>query len=176
MKRYEEAIPYLQEAMSVYPRHRDIPEMSVYHQLAEAYIKIGRKKEALEVMMSLIKIDLADEPAAEKALTLAEELKDSDAVQTAAMQGIYINPYEIKFHQVAADTNFQKADYSQALRESLIAASIDKLSVEAWEVAAQSALKIGDKETASSAAREALKIRPTSEIAPICLERIEIKP
>ncbi|MGH7145850.1 MAG: tetratricopeptide repeat protein [Planctomycetota bacterium] len=157
----KKAIDAWQKAIALYPRCSgdDMNHANdTYNLLADAQVQEGDKKGAIETLSKCIAIDTTNYPAAESLAKLQLEAKDYAAAVQAALDCIYINPYDVEVHLTAGAAYAALKDTAHAEREYNVVTTLDKTRIDAWIGLAQARFDAQNFSGAEVADSEALNL------------------
>ena len=167
----DKAIEILKQSIELYPEYTD--DHNAYEPLADAYLKKGDKKAAID---TLKKFMTYSETGFKASLKLAELLQESGDVAGArhALEGaMFIRPMDMDEHRKLGDLLLSQKQFAGAAREfeALIALNTpDKAGT--YTKLAESNFGQGNREAARTNIRKALEIAPTYEPAQELLLKI----
>jgi tetratricopeptide (TPR) repeat protein len=160
----DKAIEILNQSVQMYPEYTD--EHNAYEPLAEAYLKKGDKKAAIE---TLKKYTGYSDTAFKGNIQLAGlllEAGDTAEARRAFEGALYIRPMDLEEHQKFGDLLLSQKQYGPAVREfeALIALNTpDKAGT--YTKLAESDFGRGDRQSAKANVLKALAIAPSYEPA-----------
>jgi tetratricopeptide (TPR) repeat protein len=167
----DKAIEILDRSIEMYPEYTD--EHNAYEPLAEAYLKKGNKKAALDVLKKFMTYS---ETGFKASLTLSElllEAGDPAGARQALEAAMYIRPMDMEGHQKLGDLLLTQKQYGPAVREfeTLIALNPpDRAS--AHHKLAEAYFGQGNRQAARTSVMRALEIAPSYEPAQDLLLKI----
>ncbi|HTL51588.1 MAG TPA: tetratricopeptide repeat protein [Planctomycetota bacterium] len=170
------AIEAFKRAIEIYPRFNgeDMNHTNnTYDQLAGIYVDDGNKKAAIEVLAAAVALDKSNYAAAAKLADLRLEAKDYQGSVDAALESIYIHPYELSVHLTAGKGYTELKDYDRAEREFSVATAIDKSVIDGWIGLARARFAAKKTAGASVAITAALTLDAKNEEAVKLNEAIE---
>src|SRR5262249_20956379 len=156
----DKAIEILKKSIEMYPEYTD--EHNAYEPLADAYLKKGDKKAAIETLTKYVGYS---DTAFKGNIKLAELLRESGDIagaRRAYEAALYIRPMDVQEHQNFGDLLLSQKQYGPAVREfeALIALNApDKAGT--YTKLAESNLGRGDRQTAKVNVMKALEIAPS---------------
>ena len=167
----DKAIEILSKSIEMFPEYTD--EHNAYEPLADAYLKKGNKKAALD---TLKKFMVYSETGYKASLQLAELLREAGdpAGARRALEGaMYIRPMDMEGHQKLGDLLLSQKQFAPAVREfeTLLALNTtDKAA--AYYKLAESNFGQGNRQAARTNVMKALEIAPSFEPAQELLLKI----
>jgi cellulose synthase operon protein C len=167
----DKAIQILDQAIELYPEYTD--EHNAYEPLAEAYLKKGDKKAAIDVLKKLMTYSETSYKPAVKLSDLLQEQKDSPGARQALEQGMFIRPMDLEEHQKLGDLLLAQKQYAPAVREFealLVLNTPDKAG--AYYKLAEASFGVGNRQAARTNIMKALEIAPSYEPAQELLLKI----
>jgi tetratricopeptide (TPR) repeat protein len=167
----DKAIEILNQAIDMYPEYTD--EHNAYETLADAYLKKGDKKAAINVLQKLLTYSETSYKPFIQLADLLEEQHDVAGARRALEAGMFIRPLDLEEHQKLGDLLLEQKQYAPAVREfeSLLSLNTpDKAN--AYYKLAESNLGKGDRQVARTNVMKALEIAPTFEPAQELLLKI----
>lgn len=111
----DKAIEILTRAIETYPEYTD--EHNAYEPLAEAYLKKGNKKAALDTLKKLMTYSETAYRASIKLADLLKEDGDAAGARHALEGAMYIRPMDLEGHQKLGDILLTQKQFSGAVRE-----------------------------------------------------------
>jgi tetratricopeptide (TPR) repeat protein len=160
----DKAIETLNKSIQMYPEYTE--EHNAYEPLADAYLKKGDKKAAIETLKKFVGYS---DTAFKGNIKLAGLLMESGDVARArqAFEGaLYVRPMDVEEHQKFGDLLLNQKQYGPAVREfeALIALNApDKAGT--YTKLAESDFGRGDRQSAKANVLKALEIAPSYEPA-----------
>ena len=167
----DKGIEILNQAIDMYPEYTD--EHNAYEVLADAYLKKGDKKAAIDVLKRFMTYSETGYKSAVKLADLLEEQHDMAGARRALEAGMFIRPMELEEHQKLGDLLLDQKQYAPAVREfeSLLALNTpDKAT--AYYKLAESTFGQGNRQVARTNVMKALEIAPSFEPAQELLLKI----
>ena len=125
--RFEEAAPYLEKALELFPTHAD--HSSPYALLSEIYETLGRQEDALEMRRRWWQ---ARPLYIENAHKLADLLTAGDRHQEAAQyleEVMYLDPFQSETHERLGDIYFESDQFQKAVREFEVFLSLASVDI-----------------------------------------------
>jgi tetratricopeptide (TPR) repeat protein len=167
----DKGIEILNQAIDMYPEYTD--EHNAYEALADAYLKKGDKKDAIDVLRRLMTYSETSWKSAIKLADLLEEQHDMAGARRALEQGMFIRPMDLEEHQKLGDLLLDQKQYKPAVREfeALIALNTPDKAGTYYKLA-QSTFGQGDRQAARTNVMKALEIAPSFEPAQELLLKI----
>jgi cellulose synthase operon protein C len=167
----DKGIEILNQAINMYPEYTD--EHNAYEPLADAYLKKGDKKAAIDVLKKLMTYSETSYKSAIKLAGLLEEQHDIAGARRALEQGMFIRPMDMEEHQKFGDLLLDQKQYSPAVREfeALLALNTPDKAGTYYKLA-QSAFGQGDRQAARRNVMKALEVAPSFEPAQELLLKI----
>jgi tetratricopeptide (TPR) repeat protein len=160
----DKAIETLNQAIQMYPEYAE--DHNPYEPLADAYIKKGDKKAAIEVLKKYVSYSDTAFKGNSKLAGLLLESGDTAGARHALESAVYIWPMDIEEHQKLGDLLLNLKQYAPAVREyeAMVALNApDKAGV--YTKLAESNFGRGDRQTAKANVMKALEIAPSYEPA-----------
>ena len=167
----DKAIQILDQAIELYPEYTD--EHNAYEPLADAYLKKGDKKAAIDVLKKFSTYSETGYKTIVRLADLLQEQKDAAGARLALEEGMFIRPMDLEEHQKLGDLLLAQKQYGPAVREfeSLLALNTpDKASV--YYKLAESSFGQGNRQAARTNVMKALEIAPSYEPAQELLLKI----
>jgi tetratricopeptide (TPR) repeat protein len=167
----DKGIEILNQAIDMYPEYTD--EHNPYEPLADAYLKKGDKKAAIDVLKKLMTYSETSYKPAIKLADLLVEQHDMTGAHRALDQAMFIRPMDLEEHQKLGDLLLDQKQYKPAVREFealLVLNTPDKAG--AYYKLAQSTFGEGDRQAARTNVMKALEIAPSFEPAQELLLKI----
>ncbi len=167
----DKAIEILSGAVEMYPEYTD--EHNAYEPLADAYLKQGNKKAALETLKKFMTYSETGYKASLKLSDLLLESGDAAGARRALEGAMYIRPLDMEGHQKLGDLLLAQKLYGPAVREfeTLIALNApDKAG--AYYRLAESNFGQGNRQAARTNVMKSLEIAPSYEPAQELLLKI----
>jgi tetratricopeptide (TPR) repeat protein len=165
------AISILQKSIDMYPEYTD--EHNAYEPLAQAHLKKGNKKAAVDTLKKFMTYSETGFEASHTLADLLVEEGDAAGARQALQAGTYIRPMDLKHHQKFGDLLLSQKQYASAVMEfeALLALNTpDKAS--AYYKLAEANFGQGNREAARINVRRALEIAPSYEPAQELLLKI----
>jgi Tfp pilus assembly protein PilF len=160
----DKAIETLNQAIQMYPEYAE--DHNPYEPLADAYIKKGDKKAAIEVLKKYVSYSDTAFKGNSKLAGLLLESGDTAGARHALESAVYIWPMDIEEHQKLGDLLLNLKQYAPAVREyeAMVALNApDKAAI--YTKLAESNFGRGDRQTAKANVMKALEIAPSYEPA-----------
>lgn len=154
------AIETLSKAIRIYPEYTD--EHNAYEPLAQAFLKKGDKKAALETLKKFMTFSETGYKASHTLSDLLLEAGDQAGARQALEAGFYIRPLDMEQHQKAGELYLNQKNYAGAVREfeALLALSTpDKAG--AYYKLAEAYMGQGNRGSARTNVMKSLEIAPT---------------
>jgi tetratricopeptide (TPR) repeat protein len=167
----DKAIEILDRSVEMYPEYTD--EHNAYEPLADAHLKKGNKKAALDVLKKFMTYSETGFKATVKLAELLLEVGDTAGARQALEAAMYIRPMDLEGHQKLGDLLLTQKQYGPAVREfeTLLALNTpDKAS--AHHKLAESYFGQGNRQAARANVMKALEIAPSYEPAQELLLKI----
>src|SRR5437773_8489482 len=160
----DKAIEILKQSVELYPEYTD--EHNAYEPLAEAYLKKGNKKAAIDTLKKFMTYSETGFSASLKLADLLLEAGDPAGARHALEGAMFIRPMDMQEHQKLGDLLLNQKQYAPAVREfeALLALNTpDKAG--AYYKLAESNFGQGKKDVAKTNVMKALAIAPSYEPA-----------
>ncbi len=167
----DKAIEIFNQAIDLYPEYTD--EHNAYEPLADAYLKKGNKKAAIDVLKRYMTYSETGFKASLKLSDLLQEESDMAGSRRALEAAMFIRPMDMEEHQKLGDLLLREKQYAPAAREfeTLLALNTpDKAGV--YYKLAESTLGQGNRQAARTNVMKALEIAPSFEPAQELLLKI----
>lgn len=167
----DKAIDSLAKAVAMYPEYTE--EHNAYEPLADAYLKKGDKRAAVEVLLKLMKYQETRFNADLKLADLLKEQGDIAAARQPLEASLYVRPLEFAGHEKLGAVLLSEKQYAPASREyeALLALNTpDKAG--AYFHLAEAHLGSGNKAEARKNVLKCLEIAPSYEPAQELLLKI----
>ena len=167
----DKSIEILNQAIELYPEYTD--EHNAYEPLADAYLKKGDKKAAIDILKKFMTYSETGYKASLKLADLLREQGDVAGARQALEAGMFIRPMDLEEHQKLGDLLLGMKQYAPAVREfeTLIALNTpDKAT--AYYKLAESSFGQGNRQAARTNIMKALEIAPSYEPAQELLLKI----
>src|SRR3989449_5897041 len=167
----DKAIEILSGAVEMYPEYTD--EHNAYEPLADAYLKKGNKKAAIDILKKFATYSETGYKAIIKLADLLREQSDAPGARQALEAGIFIRPMDLEEHRKLGDLLLAQKQYGPAVREfeALLALNTpDKAT--AYYKLAESSFGQGNRQAARTNVMKALEIAPSYEPAQELLLKI----
>jgi tetratricopeptide (TPR) repeat protein len=167
----DKAIEILTKSIEMYPEYTD--EHNAYEPLADAYLKKGNKKAAIDTLKKYMTYSETGFKASLKLAELLLEAGDPAGARHALEGAMFIRPMDMEEHQRLGDLLLSQKIYPPAVREfeALLALNTpDKAG--AYYKLAEANLGQGNREAARTNVRKALEIAPSFEPAQELLLKI----
>jgi tetratricopeptide (TPR) repeat protein len=155
----------------MFPEYTD--EHNAYEPLADAYLKKGNKKAAIDTLKRFMTYSETGYKASLKLSELLVEAGDPAGARHALEGAMFIRPLDMEEHQKLGDLLLSQKQYGPAVREfeSLLALSTpDKAG--AYYKLAEANFGQGNRDSARANVRKALEIAPSYEPAQELLLKI----
>jgi cellulose synthase operon protein C len=156
----DKAIETLTKSIQMYPEYTD--EHNAYEPLADAYLKKGDKKAAIETLKKYVGYSDTAFKGNIKLAGLLLESGDIAGARHAFETAIYIRPMDLEEHKKFGDLLLNEKQYGPAVREfeALIALNVpDKAGT--YTKLAESDFGRGDRQSAKANVLKALEIAPS---------------
>src|SRR5438094_1225136 len=111
----DKAIEILNQAIDLYPEYTD--EHNAYEPLADAYLKKGDKKAAIDILKKLMTYSETSYKASLKLSELLQEQKDFAGARHALEGAMFIRPMEMEGHQKLGELLLGQKQFAPATRE-----------------------------------------------------------
>lgn len=160
----DKAIEILTKSVEMYPEYTD--EHNAYEPLADAYLKKGDKKAAIDTLKKFMTYSETGFKASVKLADLLLESGDAAGARHALEGAMYIRPMDMEEHQKLGDLLLAQKQYGPAAREfeALLALNAaDKAG--AYYKLAEANFGQGNRDAARTNVRKALEIAPSYEPA-----------
>ena len=160
----DKAIEILNQAIDTYPEYTD--EHNAYEPLADAYLKKGNKKAAVDTLKKYMTYSETGYKASLKLAELLLEAGDPAGARHAPEGAMFIRPMDMEEHQRLGDLLLSQKQYTPAVREfeALIALNTpDKAGT--YTKLAESNFGQGNRQSAKTNVMKALEIAPSYEPA-----------
>jgi tetratricopeptide (TPR) repeat protein len=167
----DKAIEILTKSVEMYPEYTD--EHNAYEPLAQAYLKKGDKKAAIDTLKKFMTYSETGYKASLKLSELLAEAGDQAGARQALEAAMFIRPLDMEEHQRLGDLLLNQKQYAGAAREfeALLALNTpDKAG--AYYKLAEANFGQGNREGARTNVRKALEIAPSYEPAQELLLKI----
>ncbi len=167
----DKAIEILTKSIEMFPEYTD--EHNAYEPLADAYLKKGNKKAALDTLKKFMVYSETGYKASLKLAELLQEEGDHIAARRALEGAMFIRPMDMEGHQKLGDLLLAQKQYSGAAREFqalLDLNTTDKAA--AYYKLAESNFGQGNRRVARTNVMKALEIAPSYEPAQELLLKI----
>jgi tetratricopeptide (TPR) repeat protein len=167
----DKAIEILSKSVEMYPEYTD--EHNAYEALADAYLKKGDKKAAIDTLKKFMTYSETGYKAAQTLAGLLIEAGDLAGARQALESAMFIRPLDLEEHQKLGDLFWNQKQYALAAREfeALLALNTpDKAG--AYYKLAEANFGQGNREAARINVRKALEIAPSFEPAQELLLKI----
>jgi len=161
---FDKAITHLQRARDLFPYF--VESDNPYSALAEIYLELGQKGNAMEQLRQLASRNGKDMQALQRLADLSLEIGEHDLAIETLQKILYIAPFESEVHRKLARAYLAKGQTDKAIEELRI-----HLKTQPSDLAgahcdlAEALLKAGQKTAAKESALEALEIAPNYERA-----------
>jgi len=160
----DKAIEILNQSIQMYPEYTD--EHNAYEPLADAYLKKGDKKAAIETLQKFTGYSDTAFKGNMKLAGLLVESGDIAGARQALDRALYIRPMDLEEHQKLGDLLLSQKQYGPAGREfeALVALNTpDKAGT--YTKLAESNFGRGDRQSAKTNVMKALEVAPSYEPA-----------
>jgi len=167
----DKAIEILAKSIQMYPEYTD--EHNAYEPLADAYLKKGNKKAAIDTLKKFLTYSETGFKASLKLSELLVEAGDAAGARQALEGIMYIRPMDLEGHEKFGQLLLTQKQFGPAIREfeALLALNTpDKAS--AFYRLAEAYFGQGNREAARTNVRKALEIAPSYEPAQDLLIKI----
>ena len=167
----DKAIDILKQAIDLYPEYTD--EHNAYEPLADAYLKKGDKKAAIDILKKFARYSETGYKAIIKLADLLQEQSDAPGARQALEAGIFIRPMDLEEHRKLGDLLLAQKQYGPAVREfeALLALNTPDKAVAYYKLA-ESSFGQGNRQAARTNVMKALEIAPSYEPAQELLLKI----
>ena len=167
----DKAIEILTQSIEMYPEYTD--EHNAYEPLAEAYLKKGNKKAAIDTLKKLMTYSETAFKASLKLAELLQEAGDPAGARRALEGAMFVRPLDMEEHQKLGDLLLNQKLYAPAVREfeALLALNAPDKAGTYYKLA-ESHFGQGNREAARTNIRKALEIAPSYEPAQELLLKI----
>src|SRR5438552_215201 len=156
----DKAIEIFKQSIAMYPEYTD--EHNAYEPLADAYLKKGDKKAAIDILKKFMTYSETGYKASLKLAELLLEAGDPAGARHALEGAMYIRPMDMEEHQKLGDLLLSQKQYASAVREfeALLALNApDKAG--AYYKLAEANFGQGRKDAAKTDIMKALEIAPS---------------
>lgn len=129
------ALAAWKKALEIYPRFTgDAQDQSdnLYNRLADLQVDADDPASAIETLAASIKLDRGNYQGAAKLAKLRLEAKQYQGAIDAALESIFIHPYQPEVHLTAAAAYTALKDFPRAEREYSVATALDNKMIDAW--------------------------------------------
>jgi len=167
----DKAIEILTKSVEMYPEYTD--EHNAYEPLADAYLKKGDKKAAIDTLKKFMTYSENGYKASLKLADLLLEAGDPAGARHALEGAMFIRPLDLEEHQKLGELLLSQKQFGPAVREfeALIALNApDKAG--AYYKLAEANLGQGNRDAARTNVRKSLEIAPSFEPAQELLLKI----
>jgi tetratricopeptide (TPR) repeat protein len=167
----DKAIDMLSKAVALYPEYTQ--EHNAYEPLAEAYLKKGDTRAAIDVLQKMMKYQETRFNADMKLADLLKEQGQPDAARQPLEASLYVRPLEFATHEKLGTLLLSQKQYAPASREYETLLSLntpDKAG--AYFHLAEAHLGAGNKAEARKSVLKCLEIAPSYEPAQELLLKI----
>jgi tetratricopeptide (TPR) repeat protein len=160
----DRAIETLNRAIAMYPEYTD--EHNPYEPLAQAYLKKGDKKAAIDTLKKYMTYSEVSYTSFIQLANLLEEGGDSAGARQALEGSVYIRPLDMEAHERLGKILLAQNEYSAAAREyeTLIALNAPDRAGAYYRLA-EAKLGEGKRDEARSSVLKSLEIAPSYEPA-----------
>ena len=165
------AIEVFSKAVEVYPEYTDAH--NAYEPLAEAYLKKGNKKAAIDTLKKLMTYSETSFKASVKLAELLQENGDVAGASRALEGAMYIRPMDMEGHQKLGELLMNQKQYPGATREyeTLLALNVPDRAGAYYRLA-EANFGQGNRQDARKNVMKALEIAPSYEPAQELLLKI----
>lgn len=167
----DKAIEILSRSIQMYPEYTD--EHNAYEPLADAYLKKGNKKAALDTLKKFMTYSETGYKASLQLSELLQEAGDLAGASQALEAAMYIRPMDMQGHQKLGELLLKQKQYLPAVREfeTLLALNTPDRA-NAYYKLAESNFGQGNRQAARANVMKALEIAPSYEPAQDLLLKI----
>jgi tetratricopeptide (TPR) repeat protein len=167
----DKAIEILTKSIEMYPEYTD--EHDAYEPLAEAYLKKGNKKAAIDTLQKFMTYSETGFKASLKLAELLQESGDTAGARHALEGAMFIRPMDVEEHQKLGDLLLSQKQYAPAMREfeALLALNTPDKAGTYYKLA-EANFGQGNRDVARTNVRKALEIAPSYEPAQELLLKI----
>jgi tetratricopeptide (TPR) repeat protein len=167
----DKAIEIFTKSIEMYPEYTD--DHNAYEPLADAYLKKGDKKAAIDTYKKFMTYSETGFKASLKLSDLLMESGDPAGARQALDAALYIRPMDLEEHQKLGDLLLNQKQYAGAAREFevMIALSVPDKAGTYYKLA-ESNFGQGNRDAARTNVRKALEIAPSYEPAQELLLKI----
>jgi tetratricopeptide (TPR) repeat protein len=165
------AIEVFNRAIEVYPEYTDAH--NAYEPLADAYLKKGNKKAAIDTLKKLMTYSETSFKASVKLAELLQESGDVAGASKALEGAMYIRPMDMEGHQKLGELLMSQKQYPGAVREyeTLLALNVPDRAGAFYKLA-EANFGQGNRQDARKNVMRALEIAPSYEPAQELLLKI----
>src|SRR5262245_27935214 len=167
----DKAIEILTKSIDMYPEYTD--EHNAYEPLADAYLKKGNKKAAIDTLKKFMTYSETGYKANHTLADLLIEAGDPAGARQALEATVYIRPLVVEQHQNFGDLLLAEKQYAGAVREfeALLALNTPDKARTYYKLA-ESNLGRGNRDAARTNIMKSLEIAPTYQPAQELLLKI----
>jgi tetratricopeptide (TPR) repeat protein len=160
----DKAIEVLSRAVQMYPEYTD--EHNPYEPLAEAYLKKGDKRAAIDTLKKFMTYSETSYASAMKLGELLLEAGDIPGASQAFESAVYIRPMDIQLHQKFGAVLLTQKQYASAAKEyeALVALNAPDRA-NAYYGLAEANLGMGKRDEARKNVLKSLEVAPSYEPA-----------
>ena len=167
----DKAIEILDRSIEMFPEYTD--EHNAYEPLADAYLKKGNKKAAMDTLKKFMTYSETGFKASHTLAGLLVEAGDPAGARQALEAATYIRPLDLEQHRQFGDLLLNQKQYTAAVREFEVLLALNTPDrAGAYYKLAEANFGQGNREAARSNVRKALEIAPTFEPAQELLLKI----
>jgi tetratricopeptide (TPR) repeat protein len=167
----DKAIEILDRAVQMYPEYTD--EHNAYEALADAYLKKGNKKAAIDILKKFLTYSETGFKASQTLAGLLLEAGDPAGARQALESALYVRPLDLEEHRKLGDLLLSQKQYAPAVREFEVLLALNTTDkAGAYYKLAEANFGEGNKDTARTNVRKALEIAPSYEPAQELLLKI----
>ena len=162
--RLEEATPYLEKALEMFPTHAD--QSSPYALLSEIYEELGQEENALEMRRRWWQArPLYVENAHKLANLLSKRGRNQEAAQYLE-EVMYLDPFQSQTHEYLGDIYFESDQFEKAVPEFEVFLNLTSVDVAtAHYKLARALFRSGDAESSRTHVLLSLEIAPSYQEA-----------
>jgi tetratricopeptide (TPR) repeat protein len=160
----DKAIEVFTKAIDMYPEYTD--EHNAYEPLADAYLRKGNKKAAIDTLKKFMTYSETGYQASLKLADLLQEAGDLAGARHALEAAMFVRPLDLQEHQRLGELLLSQKLYVPAAREfeALLALNAPDKAVAHYKLA-EAYFGQGNREAARTNVRKALEIAPSYEPA-----------
>lgn len=168
---YDKAIDVLSTAKDAFPAYAE--EDNAYEPLAEAYLKEGNRKAAIETLERFLSYSETSYRAHLKLAQLLEESGDPGGARRILERAIYIHPFDLNGHQKLGGVLLGQKQFAEAAREYEVLLALNAPDrAETYFYLAEAKFGEGKREDARKYILKCLEIAPSYEPAQDLLLKI----